>query len=68
MAGDGKAPQAQMIEVCWLFTATSARGTDYLRGRWGGVKVMILPKRTGDPGEHTHALFIAPAPARDGGR
>lgn len=53
-----------------LWAKTSAKGGRYLTGRLGGVKVLILPKREDEDGDHTHTLFFAePSPAhqRDGG-
>lgn len=67
MAEDRGAPKAPMIEAGRLFERTSSRGITYLAGRLGGLKVLVLPKRAGDEGEHSHVLFVtAPAP-RDGG-
>ena len=69
MAGDGTraGKPNELIEVCWLFPATSAKGTEYLRGKWGGVRVVVLPKRAADQGEHTHTLCLAAMPPRNGG-
>lgn len=67
MARDGEAPRAPMIEAGRLYSRTSSKGTDYLTGRLGGLKVLIWKKRDGDEGDHSHVLMVtAPAP-RDGG-
>jgi hypothetical protein len=52
-----------MLQAAKLWARQSARGTDYLSGRLGGVKVVIMPNRDfaeGDPANsHTHILFFA---------
>jgi hypothetical protein len=50
-----------------LWRRTSAKGTHYLTGRLGGLKVVILPRRDGEEGDHTHTLLFAEAPPREGG-
>lgn len=58
-----------MLTAAKLWRRTSAKGTDYLAGRLGGVKVVILPRRDGEEGDHTHVmLFAEPAPRDGGGR
>jgi hypothetical protein len=58
-----------MLTAAKLWSRTSARGTDYLAGRLGGVKVIIMPRRDNEPGDHTHTLLFAEAPQREeGGR
>ena len=58
-----------MLTAAKLWRRTSAKGTDYLTGRLGGVKVIILPGRDGEEGDHTHVmLFAEPAPRDGGGR
>lgn len=57
-----------MIEAARLYTRTSSKGTEYMTGRLGGLKLLIWKKRDGDDGEHSHVVMVtAPAP-RDGGR
>jgi hypothetical protein len=66
----GSSPLLQAVR---LWERTSGRGTRYMSGRLGGVKVVILPNRghvEGDPvNSHTHTLFFqdgstsAPRPA-----
>ena len=69
MREDQGAPRAPMIEAGRLYSRTSARGTDYLTGRLGGLKLVVLPKRDGDEGDHSHVLMVtAPAPRDGGGR
>jgi hypothetical protein len=37
-------------------------------GRLGGMRVLVMPKRDADEGDHTHALLLAEAPQREGDR
>lgn len=52
-----------LLPAARLWERISARGTRYMSGRLGGVKVVILPNRDfaeGDPANsHTHTLFFA---------
>lgn len=64
-----------LLQAAKLWEKTSGKGTRYMQGRLGGVKVVILPNRDfveGDPANgHTHVLFFqdgsstAPRPAAD---
>jgi hypothetical protein len=56
-----------MLTAARLWQRTSAKGTDYLTGRLGGVKVIILPRRDGEEGDHTHVMMFAEPAPRDGG-
>jgi hypothetical protein len=56
-----------MLTAAKLWRRTSAKGTDYLTGRLGGVKVIVMPRRDGEAGDHTHTLLFAEAPQREGG-
>jgi hypothetical protein len=51
-----------LLQAARLWERTSAKGTRYMSGRLGGVKVVILPNRDyveGDPvNGHTHTLFF----------
>jgi hypothetical protein len=49
-----------MLRATGLWRKKSKKGTDYLAGRMGGVKVIIMPntKRTND-NEPTHHMFFA---------
>lgn len=60
--GGGGAADAALIPVCRLYPKTSAKGARYLTGRWGGARVLVLAKRDGDDGEHSHVLTLAEAP------
>jgi hypothetical protein len=51
-----------MLVACKLFPRTSGKGTPYLLGRIGALRVLVMPKREGDAGEHTHVLMLAEAP------
>ena len=68
-APENRGRNGSMLTAARLWQRTSARGTDYLTGRLGGVKVIILPRRDGEEGDHTHVmLFAEPAPRDGGGR
>jgi len=54
-----------MLPVARLWSNTSGKGTTYLAGRLGGVKVLVMPRREGEEGDHSHTLLFAEAPARD---
>jgi hypothetical protein len=56
-----------MLTAARLWRKTSAKGVDYLTGRLGGVRVLVMPRREGDDGDHSHVLLFADAPQRDGG-
>jgi hypothetical protein len=57
-----------MLPACKLYARTSSKGTDYLMGRLGGLRVLVMPRREGEAGEHSHVLLLAEAPAREGGQ
>jgi hypothetical protein len=50
-----------LLPACRLYRKTSARGEAYLMGRLGGLRVLIMPKRTDDGGEHSHTLLLSEA-------
>jgi hypothetical protein len=54
-----------LLKACGLWERTSAKGNTYLVGRWGGVKILVMPNRDrqGD-NEPSHHLLIAEAPDR----
>ena len=56
-----------MLPAAKLWRRTSAKGADYLAGRLGGVKVLVMPKRDGEEGDHSHVLVFAEAQPREGG-
>ena len=70
MSGNSSA----LLQAARLWERTSAKGTRYMQGRLGGMKVVILPNRDfaeGDPANsHTHNMFFQdgsstqPRPAR----
>jgi hypothetical protein len=51
-----------LLQAARLWEKTSGKGTRYMQGRLGGVKLVILPNRDyveGDPvNGHTHVLFF----------
>jgi hypothetical protein len=55
-----------MLVACKLYPRTSGRGTPYLLGRLGGLRVLVLQKREGEAGDHTHTLLLAEAPQHGG--
>jgi hypothetical protein len=58
-----------MLAAARLWRRTSARGVDYLAGRLGGLKIIVMPRRDSEPGDHSHTLMFAEAPQRqEGGR
>jgi hypothetical protein len=54
-----------MLAACRLYARTSGRGTDYLVGRLGALRVLVMQKREGEAGDHTHVLMLAEAPQRE---
>jgi hypothetical protein len=57
-----------MLVACKLYPRTSGAGRPYLVGRLGGLRLLVLPKREGEPDDHSHTLFLAEAPQREGER
>lgn len=57
---------APLLEAARLWQRTSSKGSTYLVGRMGGLRVLIMPRRESDPGDHTHVLFVTQATAREG--
>ncbi|MCK8788312.1 hypothetical protein M0638_28575, partial [Roseomonas sp. NAR14] len=55
-----------LLPACRLYVKTSAKGERYLMGRLGGLRVLIMPKRADDEGEHSHNLLLGEAGQRDG--
>ena len=51
-----------LLQAARLLEKTSGKGTRYMQGRLGGVKLVILPNRdfaADDPANsHTHTLFF----------
>jgi hypothetical protein len=68
MRDDGQNPNRSgaMLAACKLYPRTSGKGTPYLLGRIGALRVLVLPKREGEAGEHTHVLMLAEAPQQEG--
>lgn len=59
---------APLLPACRLYRKTNGTtGAPYLMGRLGGLRVLILPKRDGEEGEHTHNLLIGEAAQRENG-
>jgi hypothetical protein len=55
-----------MLLACRLYARTSGRGTPYLAGRLGCLRLLIMPKREGEAGDHSHTLLFAEASRREG--
>jgi hypothetical protein len=55
-----------MLPAAKLWNRTSGKGQTYLAGRLGGVRVLVMPKRGGEEGDHTHVLIFAEAREQDG--
>jgi hypothetical protein len=68
MRDDGQNPNRSgaMLAACKLFPRTSGKGTPYLLGRLGNLRVLIMPKRQDEADEHTHVLMLAEAPQQEG--
>src|SRR3954467_13985204 len=62
---DGKANNSPMLKAAGLWAKSSVKGGQYLTGRLGGVKVLILENRDrkGDD-DPSHVLFFTEAPDR----
>lgn len=60
MSGSQSGP---LLQAARLWERTSAKGSRYMSGRLGGVKVLILEHRAHDPNDpansHTHNLVFA---------
>ena len=54
-----------MLPATRLWRRKSAKGVDYLAGRLGGLRVLIMPRREGEEGDHSHVMLFAEAPPRD---
>lgn len=68
MADERKGALPPMIEAARLYEKVSAKGVAYYVGRLGGLKVLVLPKKADDAGEHSHVLMVTAPTGRDGGR
>ena len=62
---NGNANNGPMLKAAGLWQKTSVKGGQYLTGRLGGVKVLVLENRDrqGDD-DPSHHLFFAEAPDR----
>ena len=66
---DNRGRGGTLLPAAKLWRRTSAKSADYLAGRLGGVKVLVMPKREGEAGDHTHVLCFAEAgDRREGGQ
>ena len=56
------------LVMCRLWEKTSAKGRNYLVGRLGGAKVLVMSvrERDGEDGP-THELMLTEATSREGG-
>jgi hypothetical protein len=59
---EGDTPRGSaMLPACRLFAKTSGKGRSYLMGRLGGLRVLVMPKREAESGDHSHVLLLAEA-------
>jgi hypothetical protein len=53
---------APLLQAARLWERTSAKGTRYMTGRLGGVKVLVMPNKDFDADDparsHTHILYF----------
>src|SRR3954454_8494702 len=62
---DGKANNSPMLKAAGLWAKSSVKGGQYLTGRLGGVKVLILENRDRQSDDDpSHHLFFVEAPDR----
>src|SRR3954467_6797039 len=62
---NGTANNSPMLKAAPLWSKTSVKGGQYLTGRLGGVKVLILENRDRQSDDDpSHHLFFAEAPDR----
>jgi hypothetical protein len=64
----GNANNSPMLKAAGLWAKTSVKGRQYLTGRLGGVKVLVMENcdRQGDD-DPSHHLFLLEAAPRQGG-
>src|SRR3954464_136455 len=61
----GNANNSQMLKAAGLWAKSSLKGGQYLTGRMGGLKVLILENRDRQSDDDpSHHLFVAEAPDR----
>lgn len=60
MSGNQNGP---LLQAARLWARTSAKGSQYMSGRLGGVKVLIMANRDHNPDDgqqsHTHILYFS---------
>jgi hypothetical protein len=61
---NGTATNSPMLKAAPLWSKTSAKGGQYLIGRLGGVKVLVLENRDRQGDDPSHHLFFVEAPDR----
>jgi hypothetical protein len=60
-------PNSPMLKAAPLWQKSSAKGGQYLTGRLGGVKVLVLENRERQADDDpSHHLFFTEAPPRQG--
>jgi hypothetical protein len=62
---DGKANNSPMLKAAGLWAKSSVKGGQYLTGRWGALKVLVMENRDrkGDD-DPSHVLLFTEAPDR----
>jgi hypothetical protein len=58
------APNSPMLKAAGLWAKTSVKSGQYLTGRLGGVKVLVMENRDRHSDNPSHHLFFVEAPDR----
>ena len=62
---DGKANNSPMLKAAGLWAKSSVKGGQYLTGRLGGVKVLVMENRDRHSDDYpSHILYFTEAPDR----
>ena len=65
MSNANNSPNSPMLKAAGLWQKTSVKGGQYITGRLGGVKVLILENRDRQSDDDpSHTLFFVEAPDR----
>jgi hypothetical protein len=60
----GNSSNFPMLKAAGLWAKTSVKGGQYLTGRLGGVKVLVMENRDRKSDDPSHHLFFVEAPDR----
>jgi hypothetical protein len=61
---NGNSNNSPMLKAAGLWAKTSVKGGQYLTGRLGGVKVLVMENRDRKTDDPSHHLFFVEAPDR----